>query len=192
MPPRLAPCLQALVVWLVLVGLPGCGAAGGPFSALRRAPSLAASRGSSPDGALVRALALRAHAALSALDVTYAELKLNTPGGRRFTPEQEVRVREGLLPAIVRLDEATGLIAARLRQDAHTGQVRAFAGRFEALTPRTGPDAAPEPTATALLFRVSQLRVQLGAVIDFAIEQGWLTELPARPAADRAQIATGS
>jgi hypothetical protein len=178
-------CLRPLCALLAALVLAGCGAAASPASAMKRAPAVAAARTAEGDAALVKALALEAHASLSRLDETYAELKLNTPGGRRFTPEQETRVRDGLTPAIARLDDAATTIATRLREDARTSRVQTFAGRFGALAPRTGADAALEPTATALLFRVSQYRVKLGAVIDFALEQGWLTELPARPAADR-------
>ncbi|MEB3223435.1 MAG: hypothetical protein VKS61_15275 [Candidatus Sericytochromatia bacterium] len=172
------------MTFLASLLLAGCGQPGNlqVQPGLRRGPTAAAVRATDADAALVKAVTLQAHAALAALDETCAALKLNTPGGRRFTPEQEVRLREGLTPALARLDRATDAIAARLRAEALTTRVRGFTDRFDAIAPVSGVDATP--TATGLLFRVSQYRVKLGAVIDFALEHGYMTDLPTRERPD--------
>jgi hypothetical protein len=181
--------LHTLCLVLSVAAVAGCGQAGplATSAALRRPAAPALSRVGDGDAGLVKALALEAHGELAALNATYAELKLNTPGGRRFTPEQEARVREGLQPAIARLDQAATAIADRLREESRTSRVQAFAARFQALAPVTGADPATATTSTGLLFRGGQYRVKLGAVIDFALEQGLLTELPATSPVDRAR-----
>lgn len=184
-PVRLLPAVIALV------GLTGCqlqGLQAAPQS-LRRPAAVAAVR-SIEDAALVRRVALQAHAALREVDATYAAMKLNTPSGRRFTPQQEVAVRESLGPALEKLAAAAQAIGDALQKNATGKQTLAFASRYAALaplpsaTPAPATDAPSAPSATALIFRVSQYRVKLGAVLDFALEGGHLTELPAaeRPA----------
>ena len=168
----------AMLALVVLATVPACGQ-GAPGQAARKPAALAQAREADGEAALVRAVALQAHAALQDVDAAYKALKLDTAAGRKLTPKREPVVREGLVPVIARLDATTAAIAAKLAPAEASPKLATLLAAFNARAPQATDAAPADVAATTLLYRVAQYRLKLGFLVEYALRRGLVAELPA-------------
>jgi len=118
---------------------------------------------------------------LAAIDAALHALALDTARGRKITPERDKILTVGLAPLLQQLDADTAAIAARLAAAGAGGDASATAAQAELDRhhPLAGEALGADPNAADMLYRVTQYRLKLGALVELGLRVAAATPAPA-------------
>lgn len=160
--------MRALAGLLLIATMAGCHAApSAPLVAKARVAQHAAIRDTGDP--LVDA-AQAAQADLATIDATFHTLGLDTASGRKITPERDRALIPGLATLVQQLDADVATMATRLAA-AGTPQATAAQQVLDRYHPLAGEALLEGATATDMLYRVTQYRVKLGALVELQLRQ---------------------
>lgn len=164
---------RSLLVSLVaLLSLSACGQAPWASSGgLRARPAavVGVREASNGDVAMLHDIGEQAKQTQKDVDAKYAELGLTTAAGRKLTPAREAAIKEGLTPFLATLDgRFTGWIA-QLQSDTAFADV---AKDLSQRRPMLGDGLPADASAADLLYRLTQYRLKLGTLIEYAVRHG--------------------
>ncbi|MDB5096861.1 MAG: hypothetical protein JWM80_1282 [Cyanobacteria bacterium RYN_339] len=161
--------MRALAALLLMVTLAGCHAVpSAPVAARARVAQHAAIRDT---GDVLVDAAQAAHADLDAIDAAFHTLSLDTAAGRKLTPARAKSLTTGLVPLLQQLDLDTAAIATRLA-GANTPAATAALAEFDKHHPLAGEVLGPDATASDMLYRITQYRLKLAALVELQLRQG--------------------
>lgn len=164
---------RSLLLSLVAVlSLSACGQAPlGASGALRARPAAALGVREASDGDVVMLhdIGEQAKQTQKDIDAKYAALGLTTAAGRKLTPAREAAIRDGLTPFLATLDgRFTGWIAQLQNDTAYADVAQNLSQR----RPMLGDAVPTDASAADLLYRLTQYRLKLGTLIEYAVRHG--------------------
>jgi hypothetical protein len=107
------------------------------------------------------------------IDAKYAELGLNTAAGRKLTPAREAAIKDGLTPFLATLDQRLNGWIGRLQDDTQYADV---AKDLSQRRPLLGDSLPTDAAASDMLYRLTQYRLKLGTLIEYAVRHGAVAE----------------
>jgi hypothetical protein len=148
---------------LLIATMAGCHAApSAPLVAKARVAQHAAIRDTADP------LAAAVQADLDVIDAKFHDLGLDTASGRKLTPERDRALIPGLATLCQQLDADMAAMTARLAA-AGTPQAAAAQQLLDRYHPLAGETLVEGATATDMLYRVTQYRVKLGALLELQL-----------------------